>query len=185
MANGRTRSAAIPRSFAQGIRGSAAMPCCLTNPRAQRQARLDRVRRAARRRSRGRHQRRLILPSCVFEMRCVAWCSKIRADGGRAGATTAALVRTDPSSSAAEAVSRCRLRDANSAAARPATPDLQGLPQSMGEGRVPARIEGWGLNGPRQPRPAECCAILGYEFTGVKVSGCGTGHMHCGGQTGR
>ena len=96
-------------------------------------ARLDRVRRAARRRSRGRHQRRLlILPSCVFEMRCVAWCSKIRTDGGRAGATTAALVRTGPSSSDAEAVTRCRLRDANSAAARPASPDLQGLPQSGG-----------------------------------------------------
>ena len=32
--------------------------------------------------------------SCVFEMRCVAWRSKICTDGGRAGATTAALVRT-------------------------------------------------------------------------------------------
>ena len=63
--------------------------------------------------------------SCVFEMRCVAWCSKIRTDGGRAGASTAALVRTGPSSSAAEAVSRCRLRDANSVAARPASQGLQ------------------------------------------------------------
>jgi len=71
MANRRTRSAAIRRSFAQGIRGSAAMPCCLTNPRAQRQARLDRVRRAARRRLRGLHQRRLLILRHVF-LKCAA-----------------------------------------------------------------------------------------------------------------
>ena len=104
-------------------------------------------------------------------MRCVAWRSKIRADGGRAGATTAALVRTGPSSSAAEAVTRCRLRDVNSAAARlqhkvsSTKPDqtLRGHSQSTGEGATHARIEAGGLNVPRQPRHAESCAILGMN----------------------
>ena len=115
-------------------------------------ARLDRVRRAARRRLRGRHQwRLLILPSCVFEMRCVAWCSKIRTDGGRAGATTAALVRTGPSSSDAEAVTRCRLRDANSAAARPASQGLQHKTCNARPAR-PSAIDGGGARSPSHRR---------------------------------
>jgi hypothetical protein len=110
--------------------------------------------------------------SCVFEMRCVAWRSKICTDGGRAGATTAALVRTGPSSSAAEAVTRCRLRDANSAAARlqhkvsstkPATPDLARPSAIDGGGCNPRSHRSRGLNVPRQPRHAECCAILGMN----------------------
>ena len=83
-----------------------------------------------------------------------------------------------------------RLRDVDCAMRTQPRQDLQrqtckAFRNRWGEGRVPARIDCGGLNVPRQPRPAECCAILGYEFTGVKVSGCGTGHMHCGGQTGR
>jgi hypothetical protein len=172
MANRRTRSAAIRRSFAQGIRGSAAMPCCLTNPRAQRQRGsigCDAPHAAG---CEACINGGCLSASCVFEMRCVAWRSKICTDGGRAGATTAALVRNGPSSSAAEAVTRCRLRDANSAAARlqhkvsstkPATPDLARPSAIDGGGCNPRSHRSRGLNVPRQPRHAECCAILGMN----------------------
>jgi hypothetical protein len=132
--------------------------------------------------------------SCVFEMSCVAWRSKIRTDGGRAGATTAALVRNGPSSSAAEAVTRCRLRDANSAAARlqhkvsstkPATPDLARPSAIDGGGCNPRSHRSRGLECPASTTARRKLCHLRYEFTGARVSGCGTGHIHCGGQTGR
>jgi hypothetical protein len=169
MANRRTRSAAIRRSFAQGIRGSAAMPCCLTNPaRTTTSAARPGATRCTPQVARPASTAAAYTASCVFEMRCVAWCSKIRTDGGRAGATTAVLVRTGPSSSAAEAVSRCRLRRGKTCNTRSPAQNLQhqtlrGLPQSTGEGATHARIEAGGLNVPRQPRHAECCAILGMN----------------------
>lgn len=195
MANRRTRSAAIRRSFAQGIRGSAAMPCCLTNPaRTTTSAARPGATRCTPQVARPASTAAAYTASCVFEMRCVAWCSKIRTDGGRAGATTAALVRTGPSSSAAEAVTRCRLRDANSAAARlqhkvsstkPATPDLARPSAIDGGGCNPRSHRSRGLECPASTTARRMLCHLRYEFTGVRVSGCGTGHIHCGGQTGR
>ena len=189
MPNRRTRSAA---TFAQGIRGSAAMPCCLTNPACTVQAGLDRgdVPQAAG--CEACINGGCLSASCVFEMRCVAWRSKICTDGGRAGATTAALVRNGPSSSAAEAVSRCRPRD-ELCRGKTATQGLQHetcntrpcrARNRWGEGAIHARVEA-GLNVPRQSTARRMVCHLRYEFTGVMVSGCGTGLIHCRGQTGR
>jgi hypothetical protein len=127
--------------------------------------------------------------SCVFEMRCVAWRSKIRADGGRAGATKAGLLRTGPSS-AAEAVLRCcqtmRTPPRQGSSTRPPTKAAtQGPQQSMEEGAIPARTEGGGLNVPRHTTTRRMVRHLRHEFTGMTVSGCGTGLIHCRGQTGR
>ena len=159
MANRRARSAAIRRSFAQGVRGSAAMPCCLTNPRAQRQARLDRVRRAARRRLRGPHQRRLLIPRHVF-LKCAA------SRGARKSALTEvvpALRRPRWSALVRRRAPPKRFRDVDYAmrtqprqdlhykvsSTRPATPDLA----------RPSAIDGGGCN-PRshRSRGLECPA---------------------------
>jgi hypothetical protein len=158
MANRRTRSAAIRRSFAQGIRGSAAMPCCLTNPARTTPARLDRVRRAARRRLRGLHQRRLLIRRHVF-LKCAA------SRGARKSALTEvvpALRRPRWSAPVRRRAPPKRLRDVDCAMRTPPRQDcntrspaqnlqhqtLRGLPQSTGEGATPRSHRSRGLECP-------------------------------------
>jgi len=146
-------------------------------------ARLDRVRRAARRRLRGLHQRRLLILRHVF-LKCAA------SRGARKSALTEvvpALRRPRWSAPVRRRAPPKRFRDVDYAmrtqsrqdlhhkvsSTRPATPNLQGLPR---------RRE---LERPASTMARRMVCHLRYEFTGVMVSGCGTGLIHCGGQTGR
>jgi hypothetical protein len=132
-------------------------------------ARLDRVRRVARRRLRGLHQRRLLILRHVF-LKCAA------SRGARKSALTEvvpALRRPRWSAPVRRRAPPKRLRDVDCALRTPPRQDcntrspaqnlqhqtLRGRPQSTGEGATHARIEAGGLNVPRQPQHAECCAI--------------------------
>ena len=173
MANRRTRSAAIRRSFAQGIRGSAAMPCCLTNP--------ARTTTSAARPGATRCTPQVARPAstaAAYLRHVFLKCAASR--GAQKSALTEvvpALRRPRWSATVRRRAPPKRLRDVDCAMRTPPRQDcntrslaqnlqhqtLRGLPQSTGEGATHARIEAGGLNVPRQPRHAEYCAILGIN----------------------
>ena len=194
MANRRTRSAAIRRSFAQGIRGSAAMPCCLTNPRAQRQ-----------RGSIGCDAPHAAGCEACINGGCLSASRVLKCAASR-GAQKSALTEVVPalrrprwSAPVRRRAPPKRLRDVDYAmrtqprqdlhhkvsSTRPATPDLARPSAIDGGGCNPRSHRSRGLECPASTTARRMLCHLRYEFTGVRVSGCGTGHMHCGGQTGR
>ena len=193
MANRRTRSAAIRRSFAQGIRGSAAMPCCLTNP--------ARTTTSAARPAATRCTPQVARPAstaAAYLRHVFLKCAASR--GAQKSALTEvvpALRRPRWSATVRRRAPPKRLRDVDCAMRTPPRQDCNTRSPAQNlirpceairnrRGRVqPTLASKPGLECPASTTARRKLCHLRYEFTGARVSGCGTGHIHCGGQTGR
>ena len=150
-----------------------ASPCCQTNPRAATPARLDRVRRARTRRLRGLHRRRLLIPCHVFSKCAASLVLENRA------LTTRSCRRHDGRIGPRRSVVERRRGCFEMSGRRRELPAAATI-----ERRTHAACIDRGRSRVSRQRRHGACVLRAHKFP-AEAPGCGTGLIHCGGQTGR